>query len=199
MMRYFWGAFGVLLVAGQCAAGPCGDPNHPRDLVETKWGAIIEVLKNAELDEKAKSVAIDKIASPIFDFGLMAKLSLGKKHWPKFTGPERLEFTNLFAQRLKDSYFKKVSLYTDETVLMKPEIKDAKNKDIMHVPMALVSEAKETAMLYKFRRVEKCWLIYDVEIAGVSLILTYRSQFNDILSKGTVRDLLDRLKDSPPS
>lgn len=39
------------------------------------------------------------------------------------------------------------------------------------------------------------WKIYDVEIQGVSILLTYRSQFNDILRSGTVNDLLSRLEE----
>jgi phospholipid transport system substrate-binding protein len=52
-------------------------------------------------------------------------------------------------------------------------------------------------MLYKLRNVEKRWKIYDVEIQGVSILLTYRAQFNDILSKGTVNDLLSQLEKQP--
>jgi phospholipid transport system substrate-binding protein len=49
-------------------------------------------------------------------------------------------------------------------------------------------------MVYKLRKVEKDWKIYDVEIEGVSILLTYRSQFDDILSRSTVEDLLARLE-----
>jgi phospholipid transport system substrate-binding protein len=49
-------------------------------------------------------------------------------------------------------------------------------------------------MLYKLRKVAKRWKIYDVEIQGVSILLTYRSQFDEILSRGTVEDLLSRLE-----
>jgi phospholipid transport system substrate-binding protein len=48
--------------------------------------------------------------------------------------------------------------------------------------------------LYKLRKVQKAWKIYDVEIQGVSVLLTYRSQFDEILSHGTVKELLSRLE-----
>jgi len=60
--------------------------------------------------------------------------------------------------------------------------------------MELISKDKKVAMIYKLRKVEKEWKIYDVEIEGVSILLTYRSQFDDILSRGTVEDLLSRLE-----
>ena len=38
------------------------------------------------------------------------------------------------------------------------------------------------------------WRIYDVEVQGVSLIKTYRSQFAEVLSKGSIEDLLQKLE-----
>jgi phospholipid transport system substrate-binding protein len=64
--------------------------------------------------------------------------------------------------------------------------------------MELISKDTKVAVLYKLRKVDKCWKIYDVEIQGVSILLTYRSQFDDILSSGTVNDLLSRLEKPPP-
>jgi phospholipid transport system substrate-binding protein len=70
--------------------------------------------------------------------------------------------------------------------------------------MALASGGKKTALCYKLRKVDAGWKIYDVEIEGVSILLTYRSQFDDILKNGTVEDLLSQLakpadpKTTPP-
>jgi phospholipid transport system substrate-binding protein len=40
--------------------------------------------------------------------------------------------------------------------------------------------------------------IYDIEIEGVSILRSYRSQFNDVLGRGKPEDLLKRLR-KPPS
>lgn len=49
-------------------------------------------------------------------------------------------------------------------------------------------------MLYKLYKSKDSWKIYDVEIQGVSIISTYRSQFSHILEKGTIDDLLLKLE-----
>jgi phospholipid transport system substrate-binding protein len=41
---------------------------------------------------------------------------------------------------------------------------------------------------------ENDWKIYDFEIEGVSIISTYRSQFDQILSKGTIDELMKKLE-----
>ena len=60
--------------------------------------------------------------------------------------------------------------------------------------MVLVSANKNITILYKLRKVDKYWKVYDVEIQGVSIILTYRSQFDDTLCGGTVEDLIRQLE-----
>jgi len=202
-MRIGWLVLFVLAVAGQAASGAQGEPNEandpnypadPNELVRLKWDAVISVLDNNELDQEAKDRQIDKIVSPIFDFGLMAKLSLGREHWPKFKGPQREKFTELFVKRLKKSYQEKIALYTDEQAFFKPAV-EQKNKKIIQIPMELMCKEKEIAVLYKLRKVKDRWKIYDVEIEGVSILLTYRSQFDDILGSGTAEELLARLEE----
>ena len=193
-MRSLWYVLLVFLVAGQVANAADKDPNDPNELLRTKFDAVISILQNKDIDQKAKERQISEIVVPIFDFPLMAKLSLGRKHWPKLTTPQREKFTEFFVERLKASYREKIMLYTEEKVVFKPTVQ---KKKTTHIPVELVSEDKRVAILYKLRKVDERWKIYDVEIEGVSIILTYRSQFDDILRSGTVEDLLSRLEKPP--
>lgn len=170
------------------------DPNDPRELLCKKWSDVISILQKKDMKEKVKEEKINKIVTPIFDFPLMAKLSLGRKHWPKLDSSQREKFTRLFSELLKRSYWKKVALYKDEKILFKP--KEKKNKTFL-IPTELVYKDKKVAIIYKLRKTDKNWKIYDVEIQGVSILLTYRSQFDEILSHGTVKDLLSRLEKPP--
>ena len=196
-MKSLWCTLLVFLVAVQGVNANDKDPNDPNDpneLLRAKWDAVASVLHDKDIDQKAKEKEIDKIVSPIFDFELMAKLALGRKHWPKLTPPQCEKFTKLFAERLKTSYREKISLYTNEKAFFNPAIR---KKKAIFIPMQLMSKDKKIEILYKLRKVDKCWKIYDVEIQGVSIILTYRSQFEDILRKGTVKDILSQLEKPP--
>jgi phospholipid transport system substrate-binding protein len=178
------------------------DPNDPNELLEAKWNAVVTVLQNKELNQKLKKKIIDKIMSPIFDSELMAKLVLGRTHWPKLTAPQQKRFTELFAERLKSFYLEKTTLYNNEKVLFKPAMQ---KKNTIHIPMVLISNDKEEAILYKLHKMDETggskmneyWKIYDVEIEGISILLTYRSQFDDILRRGSVEDLFGQLEKPP--
>lgn len=186
----------IFLIAAQAVIAADTDPNDPNQILQTKWNAVISILQNNQIDQKAKEDKIGQITDPLFDFPLMAKLALGRKNWPKLTSTQREKFTELFIERLKSSYQEKILLYTDEKVVFKPAIQ---KKKTVHIPIGLISKDQTVAMLYKFRKVKQQWKIYDVQIQGVSILLTYRSQFDDILSHGTVDDLLARLAKPPDS
>ena len=187
----------IFLVASQLVNADNKDPNDPNDpekLLRNKWDAVVLILQKKDIDNKVKETKINKIVSPIFDFPLMAKLSLGRKNWPKFSPTQRDKFTRLFTDRIKNSYCEKIALYKDEKVLFKPKVQ---KKKTTYIPSELRYNDKKVAILYKLRKVEKRWKIYDVEIQGVSILLTYRSQFDEILRRGTVKDLLSRLEKPP--
>jgi phospholipid transport system substrate-binding protein len=170
------------------------EPNEPKELLSCKWNAVISILQMKDLKQEVKEKKICEILAPIFDFPLMAKLSLGRKHWPKLDEPQREKFTQLYSELLKRAYWKKVALYKDEKLLIKPIVK---KKSTCQIPTELLYEDKKVAITYKLRKLEKSWKIYDVEIQGVSVLLTYRSQFDEILSRGTVEDLLAKLEKPP--
>ena len=49
-------------------------------------------------------------------------------------------------------------------------------------------------MIYKLYKSKKDWKIYDIEIEGVSIITTFRAEYDEVLSKGTIDDLLKKLE-----
>ena len=213
-MRSLWFGFLVLLIFAQVVGAgdkEPEDPNYPIDpnvLLRVKWEAVTSVLGNKQIDPNTKAKQINKIVCPIFNFPLIAKLSLGRKHWPKLNPEQRKKFITLFTEKLRTSYREKITLYTDEKAHFKPAV-PKKNKTL-EIPMELISGGEKVTILYKLRKGEhrikvkvgeechqklvKRWKVYDVEIEGISLVRTYRSQFDDILQSGTVEDLLSRLE-----
>ena len=78
-------------------------------------------------------------------------------------------------------------------------------KNSIHIPVVLISNDKEIAILFKFHKMDETggskmneyWKIYDVEIEGVSVLLVYRAQFDDILNRGGVKELFFQLEKPP--
>jgi phospholipid transport system substrate-binding protein len=162
--------------------------------LRSKLEAVISVLQKKELELEAKKKEIVEIVTPIFDFSLMAKLTLGRKYWPGLAEEKKERFTELFIERLKESYLEKLTryTYTDEKIVYNTPIQVDKK---IHIPTELISKDNKISMLYKLYKSKQEWKIYDIEIEGVSIITTYRSQFDEVLSKGTIDDLLKKLQE----
>jgi phospholipid transport system substrate-binding protein len=167
------------------------DKSEVEQLLKNNLDAVFTVLQKKDLDQQAKNKEIVDIVTPMFDFELMARLSLGKKHWSGLTQDKKERFTELFIKRLKASYLSNFNLYTDEKVIYEPSVQVKKK---IHTPTYLVSKDKKISILYKLYKAGKNWKVYDLEIQGISIIRSYRSQFSSILESGTVDDLLLKLE-----
>ena len=167
------------------------DKHDAEAIVKGKLDAVFAVLQKDDLDQQAKKQAVNAIVTPMFDFDLMAKLTLGKKHWPGLPREKKEKFTELYIEMLKTSYLDKLALYTDEKVIFEPP---AQVKKKVHVPTQLVSKDRKTSILYKLYKPADGWKVYDLEIQGVSIIRSYRAQFSATLKTGTIDDLLLKME-----
>jgi phospholipid transport system substrate-binding protein len=162
-----------------------------KELLKNKLDAVLVILQKKDIALETKKKEIIVIVAPVFDFSLMSKLTIGKKHWQGLPPEKRDRFTELFVDFLKKTYLDAIFLYTDEKVVYKESL-HVKNK--VHIPTELITKDTSYSMLYKFYKSKQGWKIYDIEIQGVSLIRTYRSQFDSVLRSGTIDDLILKLE-----
>lgn len=168
------------------------DTGEAEKLIKSKLEEMFVVLQKTDQTEEERNSRVIEIIEPAFDFARMAKLTLGRKHWPGLAKEKKKQFTDLFVKRLKESYLGKLNLYTNERIVYKPPIQV---KTRVHVPTELISKDNVIDILYKlYKTKDKKWLIYDLEIQGVSIIKTYKTQFDQVLRSGTIDDLLAKLE-----
>lgn len=167
----------------------------PNDIIETMQKKIdftTYLLQKNSNNKEQVAPMIFAAFDPVFDYELMAKLSLGSKQLAKLNEEQKSIFYKKFENRLKNSYVDKLSLYTDEKVKIK-ELKDVKSRKVLFTE--LVGKSKSFQIDYKFHNAkERGWLIYDVDILGVSIIQTYRGQFARILDDGSFEKLIELLE-----
>jgi phospholipid transport system substrate-binding protein len=180
--------FSLLLLSQAVTAD---DKSAAEEFIKSNLDAVFTVLQNKDRSQETRNSEVEKIVTPMFDFTLMGKLSLGKTYWPELSPDQRERFTELFVERLRRSYLNRLAAYTDEKIIYESPVAVKKK---VHMPTLLISKGKKISMLYKLYPTNNSWKIYDVEIEGVSIIRSYRSQFNEILQKGTFDDLLQKME-----
>ncbi len=161
--------------------------------MQTNIDLATTILRDKKLQKSEKSEKLFVIFDSIFDYNLMAQLAIGGKQWSSLLPAKQMEFSKLFEMKLKNSYMEKLDLYTDEKIVIKnlEKIKDTR----IHLTTHLMKNSEVYEIIYKFYKDKNgSWMIYDVDILGVSIIQTYRTQFADILAKEPFEKLLDKLK-----
>jgi len=174
-----------------CLPVSAADSASAEAVLKKNLESVFTVLQTKSLTQEAKNKEVVDLVSPMFDFSLMAKLTLGKKNWFGITDEQKERFTRLFVHRLRTSYLDRLTLYTDEKVVYEAPVE---NNGKVQIPTYVVSKDKKISILYKFYESEGGWKIYDLEIQGVSLIRSYRAQFGQILQSGTFEDLLAKME-----
>lgn len=164
-------------------------------LMQKKVDFIITVLKDETLQKKIKNEQIYESVDGLFDYTLMSRLSVGKANWMKLKSSQKQEFVKLFSTLMKESYAEKAHLLSDEKVTVNDaqQIKSSR----IYVPVTIQGSKDSTEMIYKFYYSKKAiWLVYDVDVAGVSILQTYRAQFAEILKGADMIELINKLKSS---
>lgn len=138
-----------------------------------------------------RRIAVRKIANESFDFTEIARRSLGR-HWQPLSEVQRTEFVDLFGDLLERSYISKVELYVGEKVVYSGEQVDG---DLATVNTKIMTKnGIEVPIDYRLLRHDDRWMIYDVNIEGISFVSNYRTQFSKIIQSGGYNRLIEKMK-----
>lgn len=143
----------------------------------------------ANIQQVANQIFV--LFDPMFDYNLMSQLALSQYY--KTLTPEQFKaFHESFERNLKKSFTDKLKLYKDEK--MEVVGGDQPKSNRYNLKTSLILDGKVNYITFKFYDNKKDWKIYDVDILGVSVIQTYRSQISDFLAKSDFNALLDGLQ-----
>lgn len=166
------------------------------DTVENGVNKVLEVAGDPALaGQSGKSQKIEKIKKIIddfFDYTILSRLTLGK-NWKKLTSDQQKEFIVLYRALLEQVYMDRILAYSDEKVEFLKESKISEKKS--EVQTRIVTPTTQIPIYYRLYFRNEQWKVYDVIIEGVSLVKSYRGQFNTILTNKSPGELIQILRD----
>jgi phospholipid transport system substrate-binding protein len=168
-----------------------------KEQMTKKIDTVLLILEKKDLSISQKGDEIIKVIDEVFDYELMARISLGKETWNSLSDEKQKEFVKIFENKLKKSYIEKLEFYNDQKVKilsLKPH-----NNSRLQLETELVGKEENYKINYNFYNKAKDseqWLIYDVELLGASIIQTYRQQFAGLLKEKTFDEMLVLLDSS---
>lgn len=129
---------------------------------------------------------------PLFNFRHMTKRAVAP-HW-RLASPEQqnaliAEFTTL----LVHTYSTTLANYRDQAIEYKPLRLAPGETEVTVKSVVKQPGAERMTIDYDMEKTPAGWKVYDIKVAGISLITTYRSTFAQIVRAGGVDGLIQSL------
>lgn len=168
----------------------------PTETVKSRVDEALQSLSqtatpNAGATERRRA-EIRRAADTLFDFPDMSRRALGR-HWTDRSPAEREEFTRLFTDLIARTYIGKIDRYAGESISYLGERVDGVEASVQS--RVVTAKGSQIPVEYRLHRVNDEWSAYDVLIENVSLVGTYRSQFDRIIKAESFASLLTRLRE----
>ncbi len=144
-----------------------------------------------EVHEAQRSQLIHQVIERSFDFQVMAKDALGSAYGG-LSGGQRQEFTTTFSYLFQDSYARMVLKFLQkENITYNRESKEGSKA---RVDTTIVRPNESIPVTYMMHQSGGGWLLYDVNVDGVSILNNYRTQFSQAIQTKGFGFLLERMK-----
>lgn len=195
MRSHRTGTIGIVMLVVAAWSVPGAWAGAPADQLRDGIGKVFKILRDPEMagDKKASARrdAILAAAGNIFDFGEMAKRSLGQ-HWAARTPVERSQFVALFTDLIQHSYIAKVDQHGGARMIFRGETIDGDHAGVRTaIPL---SNGREMPLEYRMHLADARWQVYDLSLDGISLVSNYRAQFNKVIRIDSYETLVTRLR-----
>jgi phospholipid transport system substrate-binding protein len=195
MLRYHARVFWILIVLFALSPAHGAGAGPPSDQLRAGVDRVFKILGDPELEGDKKlnqrRIAIVIVANEMFDFGEMAKRSLGQ-HWAQRTLAERGEFIRLFTELIQRSYLSKVDQHGAEKMIVQGEKVDG-DYAVVRTTLPL-GPGREMPIDYRMHNTDDRWQVYDLSIDGISLVGNYRAQFNKVIRTSSYEALVAKFK-----
>lgn len=205
--RYLWAVkrtvkivrrFALGLVAalgvGTTVAGPTAD-EMIRSTVNALIGELQERRMELEADHGALYALVEEIVVPTIAVTKVSRLILGP-HWKTASQDQRERFKAGFKNLLMRSYATAMFKYTGEQELRFGTVTIRAEGRIAVVPTELALTAQESVPIeyYCLLDSDGGWKIYDIQIDGISMIISYRNQYREYIDANGLDALVESLE-----
>lgn len=169
---------------------------RPDTLVEETAQEVLAIIKrDKDIQSGNKAKILNLVKSkilPHFNFTRMTRLAMGK-NWSKASPQQKKELEKEFRTLLVRTYYKALAVYSDHTIKVSPVKNMAGKTDTTVKTEIIQSHGQPVSIDYSMQKIKSAWKVYDITVAGISLVINYRGSFNSKVRSGGVEGLLKAL------
>ena len=168
----------------------------PEALVKKITTEVLEAIKSdkqlaAGDRQRAIKLAEEKIL-PHVDFEEATRLAVGRS-WQQASPEQRKKLTAEFRNMLVRTYSSAIQPYGGQQMKVMPVRMKPGDTEVTVQNQFIRAGGQPVKLDYSMRKTDNGWKIYDIVVEGVSLVLTYRSEFDAVVKQEGVDGLIKRL------
>jgi len=191
-MRVLSLLFALLLPAVAAAAQELA----PDALVRQVTADVLESIQGdaaLQAGDRKKAIALaEQKVLPHIDFTEATRLALGS-WWKTATPAQRERLSTEFRGLLVRTYANAIGGYKGQTMRVLPLRMEAGADDVVVRNPFLRPGAPPLRVDYAMYKTPAGWKIYDIVAEGVSLVLTYRTEFDQVVRQSGIDSLIQRI------
>ena len=184
--------FGLLLSASSAFA----QEDSPDALIKKVTEEVLTIVrqdKDIQNGNTRKAIELVEVkVLPHFNFQRMTALAMGKE-WNKATAEQKKRLSEEFQTLLVRTYSNALTGYRDQTIRYKPTKMPGGDADVVVKTEILQPGSKPVQLDYSLQKQPEGWKVYDVIVAGVSLVTNYRDTFTQEVRASGVDGLIQML------
>jgi phospholipid transport system substrate-binding protein len=194
------GRWFIALVMVSPTAIPASADEIPPDVLVRKTTEEVLTVVRGDKDIKAGNVSrivqlIEEKVAPHFDFERMARLAVGRP-WREASLVQREALVKEFRTLLVRSYSAAFTAYSGIAVEYRPyKTNPADTEATVQTLIKLPGGAPPMGVDYDMGNTKAGWKVYDVRVAGASLIINYRNLFAQEIQNSGIDGLIKSLVD----
>jgi len=168
----------------------------PDELVRKVTSDVLDTIhadKQLQAGDRRKALALaEQKVLPHIDFHEAAQLAMGRS-WYKATPAQQAQVVDGFRAMLVRIYSNAIDVYRGQTLKVLPVRLPQGATDVVVRNQYLRQGRPPVLIEYSMKKTPEGWKIYDISVEGVSLVLTYRAEFEQITRTSGVDGLIKRL------
>jgi phospholipid transport system substrate-binding protein len=187
---------GVKALLFACAVLAAADEPSPDALVRRISDEVLAALRqDADLragDARKITALVEAKILPHFDFERTTRIALGP-NWRLATPEQRGALTREFRTLLVRTYSGALAGYRDQTIEVRPPRMRPGDLEVTVRTQIRQAGAEPVVIEYDMQQSATGWKLFDVRVAGISLVATYRSAFAEEVRNHGIDGLIETL------
>lgn len=160
-----------------------------KEFVQSKTDTVLSIVQKSKDVATAKK-EITKESESIFDFQRLTAFAVGK-NWRSATPEQKNQLTTEFKSLLINTYGNAMIKFKNAKVNVNTA-NDNGDSSVVKTTV-IYGENQKASIDYQLNKSENSWKVFDVSVENISLVMNYRTSFNEIVNKNGIDGLIAEL------